>query len=243
MRSFSWAATLLACALCGAAAAQPVADPPDRGQVQAAMAEIARDPDLGGKTKEKTLRFKRTDREPERAEPSRGDGWERFMENLAKFLRYALWIAGAVLLAIVLVRLHRWWRERDTQAALRAAVPSHVQSLDIRPESLPRAVGEAAAALWLRGEHRAALSLLYRGALSRLIHVHRVPIRSASTEGECLALARDRIDGPLGELLRRLVGTWQLAVYGARLPGEPQVLALCRDFDQRFGTAPEAGAA
>ena len=45
------------------------------------------------------------------------------------------------------------------------------------------------AALWDRGDHRAALALLYRGLLSRLVHVHRVPIRDSSTEGDCLALA------------------------------------------------------
>ena len=43
--------------------------------------------------------------------------------------------------------------------------------------------------LWERGEHRAALALLYRGLLSRLVHAHQVPIRDSSTEGDCLALA------------------------------------------------------
>lgn len=243
MRLVKAACLSLACMLGGAAMAQPAApELPERERVEAAVRELVRDPDLGGKKKDKVLRFKRTDREaPRRDAPDTG-AWERFLDSMAQFLRYTAWIVGAVLLALALVRLRRWMRERDTAVAHHLAVPSHVQSLDIRPESLPRAVGEAAAALWLRGEHRAALSLLYRGALSRLIHVHQVPIRSASTEGECLALARGRIDGGLGELLRRLVGVWQLAVYGARLPAEPQVLALCRDFDLRFGVAAEGAA-
>ena len=67
--------------------------------------------------------------------------------------------------------------------------PTHVRDLDIRPESLPDDIGAAARALWDRGEHRAALALLYRGLLSRLAHVHRLPIRDSSTEGDCLALA------------------------------------------------------
>ena len=49
--------------------------------------------------------------------------------------------------------------------------PTHVRDLDIRPESLPDDIGAAARALWDRGEHRAALALLYRGLLSRLAHV------------------------------------------------------------------------
>jgi hypothetical protein len=123
-------------------------------------------------------------------------------------------------------------RPPSAAAAFQAnALPSHVQSLDIRPESLPVQIGEAAAALWQRGDYRAALSLLYRGALSRLVHEHGVPIRAASTEGECVALAGRRLAPASGEFFARLVQAWQVAVYGARLPVAEQALALCRDFD------------
>ena len=88
-------------------------------------------------------------------------------------------------------------------------------------------------------EHRAALSLLYRGALSRLVHLHVVPIRSASTEGDCLALARSRLDADAAAYFARLVGAWQLAVYGARQPEQDEVLALCADFDRSLGRRSE----
>jgi hypothetical protein len=117
-----------------------------------------------------------------------------------------------------------------------------VRELDIRPESLPDDVGAAAAALWKRGEHRAALSLLYRGALSRLVHDHAVPIRAATTEGECLELARRALDADRGEFFTRLVRAWQLAVYGARLPEDADALALCRDFALHLRAAPQAEA-
>src|SRR4029079_6929748 len=67
--------------------------------------------------------------------------------------------------------------------------PTHVRDLDIRPESPTDDIGAAARQLWDRGEQRAALALLYRGMLSRLAHVHRVPIRDSSTEGDCVELA------------------------------------------------------
>jgi hypothetical protein len=108
--------------------------------------------------------------------------------------------------------------------------PSHVRDLDIRPESLPDDVGAAALALWERGEQRAALALLYRGTLSRLVHVHAVPIRASSTEGECLALARQRVPAATGRYATQLVETWTGAVYGAQTPAGSVVQALCGEF-------------
>ena len=47
---------------------------------------------------------------------------------------------------------------------------SRVSGLDIRPDSLPEDVGAAALALLEAERTRDALSLLYRGALSRAVH-------------------------------------------------------------------------
>ena len=120
-----------------------------------------------------------------------------------------------------------------------------MRDLDIRPESLPDDVGGAGRALWERGEHRAALALLYRGLLSRLVHVYAVPIRASSTEGDCLALAAPHLRGPAAGYAARLVGTWQGAVYGAEAPAEPAVQALCTEFgtvlDRPAAAAASAG--
>jgi hypothetical protein len=227
---------LLAAALAVPAAvwAQAVAPagPPTRAQVQAAVERVSHDPDLPQKVKETKLRLK--PRTPEPAKPGEGDfKWLReFVRWLTEAGRLLVWLAGAAAVAAVLVSLRRWARARAAAAAFQAnALPSHVQSLDIRPESLPAQIGEAAAALWQRGDYRAALSLLYRGALSRLVHEHGVPIRAASTEGECVTLAGRRLEPASGEFFARLVQAWQVAVYGARLPAAEQALALCRDFD------------
>jgi Domain of unknown function (DUF4129) len=105
-----------------------------------------------------------------------------------------------------------------------------VRDLDIRPESLPDDIGAAARRLWQDGERRAALALLYRGLISRLVHVYGVPVRGSSTEGECLALAAPRLgDGPR-RYAARLVHTWLLAVYGGHEPAAEAVLALCDEF-------------
>jgi hypothetical protein len=225
-------------------AADPPA-PPSRADIEAATARVAKDPNLATKEKSRTLQFRKSDK-PEDKKPDEKaqpwlDGLFKWMSETGRLLVYAL---GIVLVALLLVGLHRFIRARgDALLPRRANLPSHVQSLDIRPESLPADIGAAAAELWTLGEHRQSLSLLYRGALSRLVHGHAVPIRSASTEGECVTMARDRLSAPAGGFFARLVAAWQLAVYGARLPGDEAVLALCREFDAHLPATRQGSAA
>jgi len=84
--------------------------------------------------------------------------------------------------------------------------------------------------LWDCGEHRASLALLYRGLLSRLAHVHRIPIRDSSTEGDCLALAARHLTLARREYASSLVGVWQRSVYGHEDARTGSVYALCDDF-------------
>lgn len=207
-------------------------EPLSRQQVQSAAERVGKDPDLATTISEKTLRLKDRDTKPEKNGTPELEWLIKFMRWLSETTRLLMWLAGALAVALLLVGLRRWIRARSPAAAgWRSPLPSHVQSLDIRPESLPDDVGQAAASLWQRGEHRAALSLLYRGALSRLVHDHAVPIRAASTEGECVALAARCVDAVRAGFFVRLVAAWQLAVYGARMPPADQALQLCRDFD------------
>lgn len=254
MRSSRLAAALLAAVLgCGAAGAlraqEAAAERPSRETVEAELAKLRDDPRFGGVKQTKTWRFKTAEDEKKPKPRSPLPDWLTWIVEFFRWVtavgRVFVWALGALLVALLLVGLRYWIRERDRALPQRAAaLPSHVRDLDIRPESLPDRIGAAAAALWQRGEQRAALSLLYRGALSRLVHVHAVPIRAASTEGESLALARARLRPAPAEFVSRLIGAWQLAVYGARLPETPAVLALCEEFDaQLAASTPATGGA
>jgi hypothetical protein len=112
-----------------------------------------------------------------------------------------------------------------------------VRDLDIRPESLPPDIGAAALALWEQGEKRAALALLYRGLLSRLVHVHSVPIRDSSTEGDCLALATTRLRAERVAYVSKLIRTWESAVYGGVDVETEVVRALCAEFSAALDAA------
>src|SRR5690606_9992514 len=123
-----------------------------------------------------------------------------------------------------------------------SVAPTHVRDLDIRPESLPDDIGAAAWSLWEHGEHRSALSLLYRGLLSRLVHAHALPIRDSSTEGDCLALAERYLASDRHDYVSQLIRTWQRAVYGGENPQAPDIRRLCDDFAQALrASAPAQG--
>jgi len=237
-------AALCACGAAAAAAAAP--DPlPTREQVRAAAERLRADPHMPGTRTEKSLRFKPRDEDEDKKKADSDAGsldWLRdFAKTVAEGARWLIWGLAALALAWIVVRIHRWMRVRATGGRPRGeALPSHVGSLDIRPETLPDDIGDAAATLWQRGQHRAALSLLYRGALSRIVHLHGVPVRAASTEDECVALAAPRLAPGPQAFLARLVGAWQLAAYGGRLPATADVLALCAGFAQNLGAPAEA---
>ncbi|OWQ93110.1 hypothetical protein CDN99_00990 [Roseateles aquatilis] len=203
----------------------------------AAASAVQADPLLAGMEKTRVLRLKKKDEA--RKTPGKQDDfrwWRDLIDSLSAGLRVAMWLVGAGLLVWVLLRLRDLLQRQQAGRALTAAPPTHVGTLDIRPESLPADIGGAARALWQRGETRAALSLLYRGALSRLVHGHGVPIRAASTERDCLALSAPHLEAASQTFLTQLVAGWQTVAY-ARRELSPEVFEhLCADFDVRMPT-------
>jgi hypothetical protein len=226
------------------ALAAPAWAEPSRPEVEQAARAVQQHPDIGGVKTERSLRWKPRE-ESQRRTPSGGVNW---LSDLVRWInesaRILMWLGGLTALAVFLVGLRRWLQlRRGAGLGALPERPTHIQDLDIRPESLPDAIGPAAAQLWRAGRQREALALLYRGALSRLVHGHAVPIAAASTEGECVALARGRLPPQPVAYFEQLVQAWQLAVYGARMPDTPRALALCDAFDAQLqppahGSAP-----
>ena len=73
-------------------------------------------------------------------------------------------------------------------------------------------------------------ALLYRGMLSRLAHVHRIPIRDSSTEGDCLALAASHLRRERASMPRASSVMWQRFVLGGQQTQAATVYGLCDDF-------------
>lgn len=205
-----------------AAAAAASADAPSGDRIRRAAAETRADLERPvPRQRESSTRAREPDRLPA-------------MTGLEEALRIVVWVLGAVVVLYVAVRLRSWIRMRAPAARPRIEppVPARVSGLDIRPASMPDDVAAQAARLWRDGQGRAALALLYRAALSRLVHAHAVPIRAASTEQECVSLSKRALPPGSAAFFASLVEAWLLAAYGAHLPDEPRMLALCEGFER-----------
>lgn len=209
---------------------------PDETEILDALERVRADPNISPERKMSTLKWVDED-EPEQRERA---SWLKWLEGLFAWIgsasRLIVWMVIAVLLALLALFLKRVISgiELRNHQPRAPDAPTHVQELDIRPESLPDQIGAAVLALWERDNHRAALALLYRSLLSRLVYTHGVPIRESTTEADCLMLAVPRLHSDVAEYTTKLVRVWQHAVYGAREPATDEVRALCSGFDRNF---------
>jgi hypothetical protein len=258
------AAFALAFAIAGSAAAQPgvssaastpgiasaaaaASAPASAGNAEAIVIEKAvgalhADPLLSGTHKVHRLEFTDKDK-PAKKKKTESDSLFEWLRSFANFLndssRLLVYGLALVLLAIVVVSARHFVQLRQADKRIRAAgAVSHVRDLDVRPESLPADIGATAWMLWQAGDTTAALSLLYRGALSRLIHRHEVPIAVSTTEGECLDLARGRLAPSAHRYLTQLVLAWEAVTYGQRALSAPMGEALCSGFASRLDATP-----
>ncbi len=204
-----------------------------------AASKVKEDPNLAQERQIKTLRWRGDSQE---AKAKRQPSWLKWIGDFFGFLaqtsRVIVWLAIAVAVALLVVAIVKIVRNiAPSSRATPFNAPTHVRDLDIRPESLPDDIGAAALALWERSEHRAALALLYRGVLSRLVHGHEIPIRHSSTEGDCLLLAMQRLQGERGVYVARVIGVWQRAVYGAQHPQSADVQIICAGFGAALGNS------
>jgi hypothetical protein len=209
-----------------------------QAEITRALETVKADPNLATERTIKTLHWKSSTE----AKPPHIPEWLtwivglfRWLDQSARLLVWGAAVALAVLLVVYILRTVRGYDVLGREDPFVA--PTHVRDLDIRPESLPEDIGAAARALWDRGEHRAALALLYRGMLSRLAHVHRIPIRDSTTEGDCLALAASHLTQGRREYASRLVRVWQRFVYGGQQTQAATVYVLCDDFGSALDPA------
>jgi hypothetical protein len=218
-----------------AANAAPIGTYLTRDEIRTAGAKLRADPNLGG---EKTLRTLRWNEEKAQATPP--PRWlTRLFDFFAQSSSLLLWIVGAVCAAIAVVWAIRMLRQRAPVATLEERAVTTVQGLDIRPESLPENIGAAALELLEAGREREALSLLYRGALSRAVHRYGIAILASATEGEALRAVNATLDPPRAAYFADLVALWQRAVYAGESVMRDPIDRLCRGFAASLeGSAP-----
>lgn len=150
--------------------------------------------------------------------------------------RYVVYAALGVCLAVILVLVLRHVRTLRLSGRAKRAPPAEVMGMDIRPESLPPDIPDAARALFAQGQTRPALALLYRGALSRLAHGEGIAFEAGDTEGDCMQrVAQAR--SPARPGFSRLTLAWQAVAYARRSLALDEAYALCASWQESFGGA------
>ncbi len=172
------------------------------------------------------------DREPEgrAARESNGDSGFSLGGALAQVAQVLFWV-----LAIGALGYALWWAARMLPRSRGAASeayrpPASLFGMELAPDKLPADIAAAALELARAGRLREALGLLYRGALSDLVHRRGVELLSSHTEAEVLGLAQQALPTQGGWYMDNLVKAWRLSAYARRDPSATDVERLANEY-------------
>lgn len=160
----------------------------------------------------------------------------------ANVTKIALWIAVIVLVVIAFVYRQQILAllKPSRRPPQQQPPPDILFGMDIRPESLPDDIAAACRRLWETGQHREALSLLYRGALMHLTRHDQVAVQDSHTEGDILRLASQHISHERLAWLSAVTHVWQDCAYAHRIPADAKVEPLFKGWSG-FDSAQEHG--
>ena len=165
------------------------------------------------------------------------------VDGVALFFEVLLWALLFSLIAWLL------WRYRDWLSAFAGRLrlpqphkqppPEQLFGLEVAPQSLPADIPGEVERLWDE-QPRAALSLLYRALLSRMLHEQHLPLQSSHTEAEVLQLVQTLQQKDLQHFSQALTRHWQNLAYGHRLPPAALKQGLCNAWRRLFEQGAQA---
>ncbi|MDX1515473.1 MAG: hypothetical protein R3288_01465 [Woeseiaceae bacterium] len=155
---------------------------------------------------------------------------------IAGIVQYGLWI-GVLLLLLVIAATYRYWLPyvNFSRAPTRRRRRVVLADGEIVAESLPDDVPGEVRRLWHAGRRRAALSLLFRGAIFAAVTQHDVRLPDSATENACVTAVRETGDGSLSAYFGDIVAAWVWFAYGSQAPDEAQVERLCDEWPRHYG--------
>ncbi|MNM89553.1 hypothetical protein D3C81_1017860 [compost metagenome] len=168
--------------------------------------------------------------------------WQVF-KTMTQMIEVLLWAALFCVIALLVWRYRQWLRlfagRLGLAQRIAPAAPNVMFGLELTPESLPQDVASAAERLWSE-QPRAALGLLYRALLSRLLHEFHLPLRDSTTEGEVLEKVRTLESAELNSYAQSLTHHWQTLAYGHVAPADELKVSLCDGWRRLFGNGVQA---
>ncbi|MES2935457.1 MAG: hypothetical protein V4805_18445 [Pseudomonadota bacterium] len=216
---------------------KPPPQTPQQAQLRQEVTKIFEADDLRSYYCEESWRWKVPPKKPPKTkiDPS----WKKALAVMANILKFVLIAAALGFVGWLLYRYRSHFGPFARKP--RPQLATEIGGLDIRPETLPDDVAASVRQLWSKGEQRAALALLYRATLSRLVDQDQLVLTQGATEGDCLRLAKRALaQGQLSA--RRLDVTvtttdlWLNAAYGNRWPLTANVLDSCAAWHAQFGS-------
>ncbi len=158
---------------------------------------------------------------------------------LARFGAFLLWSLAGALIAFFLFkssRLRAWLEVRfATAPGDNRQPPKMMFGMDLRPESLPEQIGATSLRLLEKGKKREALSLLYRGTLSHLIHRSHLEVHGSSTESECCRAVRETRPEEEAAYFSELTALWIALAYGHRDPDMERCRGIAGQWESYYG--------
>ena len=144
----------------------------------------------------------------------------------------AFWLKLLLIGCFILLLFYLFYRFRGPLKGIgknrtNTTPPEIMFGLDVRAESLPDDIPSQVMQLWEQRQHREALGLLYRAALSHLIQKHSLAFKASHTESECAALVQSLGIFELSQYFSRLTRLWRRLAYGHRLPETEVLQGLC----------------
>jgi hypothetical protein len=160
---------------------------------------------------------------------------------LAGIAQALMWLVLGAFVAFVVWLIWRYrhlLRGSGSVGAKRVPPPQVrvVMGMEVAPESLPPDIPAAAMELWRVGRRQEAMSLLYRGTISRLIATGGVEIAESDTESDCLRRVAAEAAAHAG-YFSGLTETWMRLAYGRSAPPDEAMQELCASWPFAEGRA------
>lgn len=214
---------------------------PFAAKAKADIQQVLAGPDFGGTRTEMVWRLKHFWNSDEPRETNRPQIPDfKVSPAVVLFMRLSVWLFIGLVM-VMAMRHWRKWRSLLLQAIGHSRAGAHVAVIHERPQSdrgksrLPPDVADAAEAAWRQGDARAALSLLYRGALAYVGRQQTVTLPDSATEYEVLNKVRATQPASTSDGLNQIVRAWLALAYASQLPGNwPQLVLIYRQqFSER----------
>ena len=208
--------------------------PPIETARRSSIVEILSDPEFGRVEQIERWRLREFDSDDDEDEPDdSASGISKFFELLASLWQVLVWVALAVLVLYIGRMLGRRWLGGGAVPD-EGVVPTELFGLSITPDSLPDDIVGTALAWIDAGRLREALALVYRAALSQLVHQRGMRVAAGATEGDVLQTATPHLDTSAQRYMAALLKAWVEVAYAERSLPADQLRSLVREYPLHF---------